>query len=215
MCGFKVSPHWEISLVNSLEQTITLLESILLSDLDPSVRIKVIQSLATLGRYYPLDTDSLRKSATGDPDPNVRGAAVTALANLHIPLPDMSNQPKVQMTFTAPVYGVTGNVEGDQIINASAPDFEALLADYKQFFNDLQQRYPTQVPDSALPAIIEAEFRDIQTKQPQRWQNFLSLQRLWNGGKKVTVKAGEHFTKENLWGKMAISFLEGVMEDVD
>jgi hypothetical protein len=68
---------------------------------------------------------------------------------------------------------------------------------------------------SALPAIIEAEFQDIQTKQPQRWQNFLSLKHLWNGGKKVTVKAGEHFTEENLWGKMAIAFLEGVMEDVD
>jgi hypothetical protein len=38
---------------------------------------------------------------------------------------------------------------------------------------------------------IETEFKDIQTQHPQRWQNFLSLKRLWNGGKKAGIKISE------------------------
>lgn len=37
--------------------------------------------------------------------------------------------------------------------------------------------------------------------------------RLWNGGKKATFKMGEHFTEENLWGKMAFAFLEGFTDE--
>jgi hypothetical protein len=94
------------------------------------------------------------------------------------------------MTFNAPVYGAAGNIEGNQIISALDQDFDALLNDYKTFFNDLQQKYP-----------------------PQRWQNFLNLKRLWNGGKKATFKIGERFTEESFWGKAAIAFLAGVMEE--
>jgi hypothetical protein len=32
-------------------------------------------------------------------------------------------------------------------------------------------------------------------------------------GKKAELKVGEHFTEENLWGKGAIAFLEGISED--
>jgi hypothetical protein len=127
----------------------------------------------------------------------------------------MSDQPKVQMTFNAPVYGAAGNIEGNQIINASTQDFDVLLNDYKQFFKDLQQKYPVQPPEAALQPIINAEFQEIQTTQPQRWQNFLNLKRLWNGAKKSGLKVGEHFTEENVWGKAAIAFLEGISEDVE
>ncbi len=124
----------------------------------------------------------------------------------------MSDSPKVQMTFNAPVYGAAGNIEGNQTINASAQDFDALLNDYKQFFNNLQQKYSVQAPESEFQQIIDVEFQEIQKTQPQRWQNFLNLKRLWNGGKKATLKMGEHFTEESLWGKAAIAFLEGITE---
>jgi hypothetical protein len=176
------------------------------------VRIVVIQSLATLGRYYPLDLDPISKAASTDPEPSVRIAAVKALTTLNIPASAMSDQPKVQMNFNAPVYGAAGNIEGNQVINASTQDFEALLNDYKQFFNNLQQKYPNQLPETALQPIIDAEFQELEKTQSQRWQNFLNLKCLWNGGKKATFKMGEHFTEENLWGKMAIAFLEGITE---
>jgi hypothetical protein len=106
-----------------------------------------------------------------------------------------------------------GRQEATQHIYAPEQDFDKLLNDYKQFFNDLQQKYPTQIPEAALQPIIDAEIQEIQKTQPQRWQNFLNLKRLWNGGKKATFKLGEHFTEENLWGKMAIAFLEGITEE--
>lgn len=91
-------------------------------------------------------------------------------------------------------------------------NIDILLNDYKHFFNNLQQKYPAQTPASAIPGIISAEFQELQKTQPQRWQHFLSLKRLWNGGKKATFKLSEHFTEENLWGKVAIAFLDGVIE---
>jgi deoxyribodipyrimidine photolyase len=88
-----------------------------------------------------------------------------------------------------------------------------LIDDYQQFINHLQQKYPAQTPEAAFQPIIDAECKELQKTQPQRWQNFLSLKRLWNGGKKATFKVGEHFTEENPWGKAAIAFLEGIAED--
>ena len=44
--------------------------------------------------------------------------------------------------------------------------------------------------------------------------NLLNVKRLYNGGKKAAVKVGEHFTQENVWGKGAVAFLEGISEDV-
>lgn len=106
-----------------------------------------------------------------------------------------------------------GHQEATQHIYAPEQDFDKLLAEYKQFFKELQQKHPVQTPESDLQPIIDAEFQEIQTTQPQRWQNFLNLKRLWNGGKKATFKIGEHFTEESLWGKAALAFLEGMSED--
>jgi HEAT repeats len=201
--------------LNSPEKTIALLRKLLLTDTEPSVRIEAIQSLAILGRYYPLDITPINTAASRDPDPSVRIAAIKALTTLNIPSTSMPDQPKIQMTFNAPVYGAAGNIEGNQIINASDKGFEALLNDYITVINELQQKYPTQFPEPDLLPIIDAEFQEIQKTQPQRWQNFLSLKRFWNGGKKATFKIGEHLTEENLWGKAAIAFLEGVLDDKD
>jgi hypothetical protein len=198
--------------LNSPEKTIACLQRILLTDANPTVRIFVLQSLATLGRYHPLDIAPMIQAASTDPDPKVRIAAIKALTVLNTPS-SMPEQPQAQMTFNAPVYGAAGNIEGDQIINVADQGFEALLYDYKQFFDNLQQKYPDPIPESALQPIIDVEFQEIQKTQPQRWQNFLNLKRLWNGAKKAGLKVGEHFTEENVWGKAAIAFLEGISED--
>jgi HEAT repeat protein len=199
--------------VHPPEQTIAILEKLLANNSSPSVRISAIQNLARIGRYHPINLQLLY-NAVEDPDPSISITAMTAITDLVLPpFSTMSDQPKVQMTFNAPVYGAAGNIEGNQIINASDQSFEALLNDYKTFFNQLQQKYPTQPQEAALQPIIDAEFQEIQKTQPQRWQNFLNLKRLWNGGKKATFKMGEHFTEENVWGKMAIAFLEGVTEN--
>jgi hypothetical protein len=204
--------------VNSLEETIAFLVRILQNDPRPRVRITALQNLARIGCYYPIDWQLLYDSANNDADPDVSIAAIVAITDLTLLLfsnANMSDQPKVQMTFNAPVYGAAGNIEGNQIINASTQDFEALLNDYKQFFNDLQQKYPAQTSESALQPIIDAEFQELPKTQPQRWQNFLNLKRLWNGAKKSGLKVGEHFTEEHVWGKAAIAFLEGITENIE
>jgi hypothetical protein len=96
-----------------------------------------IQNLARIGRYHPINLHLLF-NATEDPDPNICVAALAAITDLVLAsfsTSTMSDSPKVQMTFNAPVYGAAGNIEGDQIINVPAQDFAALLTDYKQFIN--------------------------------------------------------------------------------
>lgn len=88
--------------------------------------------------------------------------------------------------------------------------FEILLADFQNFLTDLQTQHPTvTTPEAATQTIT------VQAKQlsPARWQNFLNLKRLWNGGKKAGIKVGEHFAENNVWAKGALAFLEGVSED--
>jgi hypothetical protein len=169
----------------------------------PNNRILAAQALIAINPLTDEAIESLTEAITTDPDEAVRASIIQAIQVRYVPqsTQSMSDPPKIQMTFNAPVYGVAGNIEGDQTINLSDQNFEVLLNDYKQFFSNLQQKYPAQTPEAALEPIINAEFQEMQKTQPQRWQNFLSLKRLWNGGKKATLKMGEYFTEENLWGK--------------
>jgi hypothetical protein len=188
---------------------------------DSTIRIQAAQALGRLGAEtsIPLLCQILRQ----DLDINVRLAIIDTFVVIHQspsaqPMPE---QPQNQPIFNINQVGnintgdvtVTGDQIGIQHNYAPEQDFDTLLIDYKEFFNDLQQRYSTYPPKADLQPIIEVEFQEIQNTQPQRWQNFLNLKRLWNGGKKATFKMGEHFTEESLWGKMALAFLEGITEE--
>lgn len=94
------------------------------------------------------------------------------------------------------------------------PDLKQSLDDLKQVIADLQQKHP-QATEEQAAAFIEAEFEDIKQNQPQRWQNLLSLKRLWKGVKQGSFKIGEHFVEETPWGKGILGFLEGVMDEVE
>lgn len=106
-----------------------------------------------------------------------------------------------------------GGTVGDQIINTSEQNVEVVLADFKQFLNDLQQKYPNATDETAIQ-VIDAEFTEMKRSQPQRWQNFLSLKRQWNGVRTALLKAGEHYAEETPLGKALIGYLEGVSEDL-
>ena len=128
----------------------------------------------------------------------------------------MSNQSPIFNQQNATI-GVNYASEGSkqeftQNVAAAEQNFEVWLADFEQFINDLQQKYPNATDETAIQ-IIDVEAKGMQQKQPVRWQNFLNLKRLWNGGKKATFKVGEHYAEQNPLGKGAIAFLEGVMEE--
>jgi thioredoxin-like negative regulator of GroEL len=203
---------------NTLKQAIEALSQVLQENPNPQARAKAADCLGELESAEALTIlcEALQKERT----PDVQIRMMDAIVNLAKPDSDkpMSETPKYDLRGAnignfAETIQSGGRQDATQNIYAPEQDFNKLLADYQQFFTELQQKYPTQIPEAALQPIIDAEFQEIQKTQPQRWQNFLSLKRLWNGGKKATFKMGEHFTEENLWGKMAIAFLEGVIEE--
>jgi hypothetical protein len=91
-------------------------------------------------------------------------------------------------------------------------DTRSALDDLKQVITELQQRYP-QVDTEQASIIIDAEFQEMKRTQPQRWQKLFSLKRVLNGAKKSSLKVGEHFAEETVWGKAIVGFLEGVTDD--
>lgn len=116
-------------------------------------------------------------------------------------------------TFNAPLNFAPnyGNQAQNLTVNTNEQNFDILLADFKQFVDALQVQHPgISTPEAATQTI--ANQAGLLPKP--RWQNFLNLKRLWNGGKKAGLKVGEHFAESNVWGKGAIAFLEGVSEDV-
>jgi hypothetical protein len=201
-------------------QVIQILCQVLLHDPLPLVRQKAAETLGKMAASRRTAINALTQVAISDSDPDTRLSAILAVGEIYSRdrlvnqltdiLKTMSDQPKVQMNFNAPVTGVAGNVEGDFVINTEQ-NFDSLLTDFKQFIATLEQQHPQVNEDTAIQ-IIDAEFKELERTQPVRWQNFLNLKRLWNGGKKAAVKVGEHFTEQNPWGKGAIAFLEGVME---
>jgi hypothetical protein len=196
---------------------IRLLARNLIDDPSPDVRILAARALFAIGKFDQRVKDVLRHASSRDPDVSVRIAIAQLLLDRYTPQSSpISEQPKinVQMTFNAPVYGVAGNIEGDQMVK-SADELDQLLTDFTQFIADLQAKYPANTPEAAIPKIVDAEFQEIQITQPQRWQNLLNLKRLWQGAKKAGLKVGEHFTENNIWGKASLAFLEGLTEKSD
>jgi uncharacterized protein YjbI with pentapeptide repeats len=130
---------------------------------------------------------------------------------------EASKAPKYDLR-NANVGGIADNVHGSQNNTqnnqATEQNFDMLLADFKQFIDTIQAKYPTLEDKATIAQIIDDGAKLIEVQDHRRWQNFLNLKRLWNGGKKATFKVGEHFAEQNPWYKAAIAFLEGVSEEV-
>jgi hypothetical protein len=84
-----------------------------------------------------------------------------------------------------------------------------------QIIQALEKKYTfVQEPQQAID-IIDAEFKSLEASRSPQWQDLLNVKRLYNGGKKAAAKVGEHFAQENVWGKGAVAFLEGISEDLN
>jgi hypothetical protein len=161
-------------------------------------------------------------AASQDVDTQVRLIAIDALVYIAKPelLRAMPETPRNQPTFNINQVGNinTGDtsIQGDQIgiqnIQNTEQNFEILLADFQAFVADLQSQHPNITTPAAATQTIANAAQEL--PQP-RWKNFLNLKRLWNGSKKAGIKVGEHFAENNVWGKAAIAFLEGVSENVE
>jgi hypothetical protein len=133
----------------------------------------------------------------------------------------MQNQPKYNFSNVEKVQiieQVKNYIEQIQTYNENNntvdPDIKQALEDLKQMIANLQQKHP-QVSEEQATEILKTEFEEIKDTQSERWQNLLSLKRLWNGMKKGSLKVGEHFAEETPWGKGVIGFFEGVTDEIE
>ncbi len=81
---------------------------------------------------------------------------------------------------------------------------------------ELQQKYPSAT-EAEAQEIIEAEFAEIRTKQPTKWQTFrqqlLNRERWFNGGKAALSETAKHYVDNNVFYKVGLAFLDGFSAD--
>jgi HEAT repeats len=148
--------------------SIELLCKALHRDPSPQIRALSAQTLVQIGMNREI-ANALQESLQKESEEEVRNAIIQAISDYHTLTRNkkMSDLPKVQMNFNAPVYGVAGNVEGDQVINALEPE---TLADIKKILAS----YP-KATNSEAAEIIESEFTQIQSNNPQQWQKWMDI----------------------------------------
>lgn len=89
----------------------------------------------------------------------------------------------------------------------------SIVNDFTQFIHDLQLQYYQETQENEILDIIKSELKLLANVDQVRWENFLSLRHLANGGTKAVMRASGHMVETSLWGKAGLGFLEGVMEN--
>lgn len=98
----------------------------------------------------------------------------------------MTDQPKVQQNFNAPVTGVAGNIEGDMIIYAPAPQPSAAEQQLQTVVTKLRQRYPNDTDAQLFQRLVEG-FEAMPRQNPQNWQRWRDIfSVLFTGGLEAT-----------------------------
>ena len=151
------------------------------SDPSPKIRALSAQTLVQIGMDREI-ANALQESLQKELDEAVRNAIIQAISDYYTSTQNkkMSDLPKVQMNFNAAVYGVAGNVDGNQIINTFDPE---TLADIKKILAS----YP-QATNAEAAEIIDSEFVQIQSKNPQLWQKWIDIFSVAFAGGSESVK---------------------------
>lgn len=93
---------------------------------------------------------------------------------LHPAFTTMPDQPKVQMNFHAPVHSAAGNVEGDMIVHAPAPNTTEATQQLTKLVEKLREKYPDKT-DSEIFDILLNGFITMPQTNPQNWQRWQDL----------------------------------------
>ena len=100
------------------------------------------------------------------------------------------------------------NYNSDTLINNALDEIIKKL-------NELNNKYPN-VSETTATEIINAEFKDIQNNQLQKWaiiKHIFDGKRWLNGGKTAFIRVGEHYSENNVFYKAAVGFGEGFTEN--
>jgi hypothetical protein len=122
---------------------------------------------------------------------------------------------KVQVFEHVDTY-IEHNHAADEALNQQIKDLSTLI-------NTLQTNHRPTTETEAL-AIINAEFHEIKTTQPTRWQSLqnqlhmlkrqlLNPERHLSAGKATFSEVAKHYLEESVVAKAIITYLETMSED--
>ncbi|MGB5769865.1 MAG: COR domain-containing protein, partial [Crocosphaera sp.] len=118
--------------------------------------------------------------------------------------------------FNAPTqYHEKNQGEANQNNYTDDHSIKNAIAEIRDILNKLNNKHPN-INETEATEIIQAEFTEIQTTQPQKWKIIKQVfdgKRWVNGSKQAIIKVGEHYTENSALGKGLIGFAEGFTED--
>lgn len=107
-----------------------------------------------------------------------------------------------------------GTITGiDKKVQTTEVSLDSLLKNFYDFITEVQKKHTQLTNETEIIEAIEVEAQSVKTQNYQRWQNFLSLKRLIKGSQTAAIKFSEYYVESTSWGKAAVGFIEGVMED--
>ncbi len=123
-------------------------------------------------------------------------------------------------SIKADVVQIVESNQGEVIAKkyASDPNFAEAITEVIQILKTLQQNHPTATEPEAHE-IIDAEFEEIRTNQPNKWlmlrRQLLNRERWFNGGKAALSETAKHYVEGNVFYKAGLAFLDGFSADED
>jgi len=98
---------------------------------------------------------------------------------------------------------------------ATDPEFKSAIQEVIKLLQSLQTNHPN-VNETEAIEIINAEFINLQTQNPNQWQNItknlLNPERWLQGGKAALVATAEHYVDNSVIYKAGLAFLDKFSE---
>jgi HEAT repeat protein len=179
---------------------------------DSQLALSVITAIQARCKYYNYDIAQTPLQETE----NHANPVERILQEIHQTLKTMSETGKYN--FKAEVVQIVENNSGEVIAKKYANDPALLqtINEITQVLANLQKAHPTATEAEAKD-IIEAEFKEIQNNQPNRWTTFrqqlLNRDRWLNGGKATISEIAKHYAENNVFLIAGVAFLDGFSAD--
>jgi hypothetical protein len=170
--------------------------------------LSVITTIQARCKYYNYDIAQTPLQETE----NHANPVERILQEIHQTIKTMSE------TGKAEVVQIVENNSGEVIAKKYANDPALLqtINEFTQVLANLQKTHPTATEAEAKD-IIEAEFKEIQNNQPNRWTTFrqqlLNPERWLNGGKATISEIAKHYAENNVFLIAGVAFLDGFSTD--
>jgi hypothetical protein len=174
--------------------------------------LSVITAIQARCKYYNYDIAQTPLQETE----NHANPVEKILQEIHQTLKTMSETGKYNIK--AEVVQIVEKNYGQVIAKKYANDPALLqtINEITQVLANLQKAHPTATEAEAKD-IIEAEFKEIQTNQPNRWATFrqqlLNRERWLNGGKATISEIAKHYAENNVFLIAGVAFLDGFSTD--